>query len=152
MTVHRMQPDFETTNDPNSAAMAAPQLGSILQRIRQGVSIMSESINVCPISGYLYGVICADLGVYDRIPNAEIFAVRSSEKEPTPNPSGVERGDAKRVLRTTSEDEMQQLATAQNVIQGRTDENGLICLDDPNYQGELLDIYVCLSSVPGPKG
>jgi len=112
---------------------------------------MSQPIKACPISGYLYGVICADLGVYDRIPGAEIFAVRSREKAPTANPTEVERGDAKRVLRTAGEDEMQQLTTAQNVLQGRTDENGFICLDAPNYQGELLDIYVCLNAVPGPK-
>ena len=112
---------------------------------------MSQPIKACPISGYLYGVICADLGVYDRIPGAEIFAVRSREKAPTANPTEVERGDAKRVLRTAGEDEMQQLTTAQNVLQGRTDENGFICLDAPNYQGELLDVYVCLNAVPGPK-
>jgi hypothetical protein len=112
---------------------------------------MSQPITVCPISVYIYGVICTELAVYDRIPGAEIFAIRSREKAPTANPSEGERGDAKRVLRTATEDEVKQLAAAPNLLQGRTDENGFSCLDEPNYQGELLDIYVCLNSVPGPK-
>jgi hypothetical protein len=108
---------------------------------------MSQRIQRCTISGYLYGIICPEFKIYDRVGDAEIYAVRSSQKEPTANPTEAERGDAKRVIRTVSEDELKR-AAGQNVIEGRTDERGFFCLNDDKYKGELLDIYVCLNAVP----
>ena len=108
---------------------------------------MSQRIQRCTIRGYLYGIICPEFRIYDRVGDAEIFAVRSSQKEPTSNPTEAERGDAKRVIRTVSEDELKR-AAGQGVIEGRTDERGFFCLNDDKYEGGLLDIYVCLNSVP----
>jgi hypothetical protein len=110
-----------------------------------------EPLQRCTVAGYLYGIICAELGVYDVIGDAEIYAVRSKQKAATANPTERERGDAKTVLRSVSDDELKRLSGGESVMVGKTDQRGFFCLDDPRYDGELLDVYVCLRTVPGPK-
>ncbi len=112
---------------------------------------MSEGIRQCTLGGYLYGIICPRLNVYDLIAGAEIYAVRSTQQEPTPNPTGLERGDAKRVIRTVSKDELKRVTAGKGVMEGRTDDRGFFCLNDRSYEGGLLDLYVCINAVPGPK-
>lgn len=105
----------------------------------------------CTVAGFLYGIICGDLGVYDVIGDAQIYAVRSKQKSPTANPTENDRGDAKTVLRTVSDDELKRLSAGDGVLAGKTDKRGFFCLNDPDYDGELLDVYACLHSVTGPK-
>lgn len=113
---------------------------------------MSQIIQECTLRGFLYGIICPEFGVYDRIPGAEIFAVRSQQKEPTTNQTEESRGDAKTVVRNIGEDEMKRLSSGDGVLAGKTDERGFFCINDRRYQGELVDVYVCLRVVPGPDG
>ncbi|MCM3872899.1 MAG: carboxypeptidase-like regulatory domain-containing protein [Pyrinomonadaceae bacterium] len=112
---------------------------------------MSQNIQPCTVRGYLYGIICAEFGVYDLIPNAEIFFVRSSQKTPTANQTDSLRGDAKTVVRTASDEELKRFSAAEGIMAGKTDEHGFFCVNDRSYQGQLLDAYVCLRSVPGPN-
>ena len=113
---------------------------------------MSQIIQECTFRGFLYGIICPEFGVYDRIPGAEIFAVRSQQKEPTANQTEGSRGDAKAVVRNIGEDELKRLTSGDGILQGRTDERGSFCINDRRYQGELVDVYICLRVVPGPNG
>lgn len=112
---------------------------------------MSQIIQPCTVRGYLYGIICEDFGVYDLIPDAEIFFVRSSQRTPTANQTDRQRGDAKTVVRTSSDDELKRLRSVEGIMAGKTDERGFFCLNDSSYQGQLLDAYVCLRAVPGPN-
>ena len=109
---------------------------------------MSQIIQECTLRGFLYGVICPDFGVYDLIPGAEVFAVRSKQKEPTANQTEGNRGDAKTVVRSIGEDELKRLGDG--VLAGKTSEHGFFCINDRSYRGELLDVYVCVRAVPGP--
>jgi hypothetical protein len=113
---------------------------------------MSQIIQECTLRGFLYGIICPEFSVYDRIPGAEIFAVRSQQREPTTNQTESSRGDAKTVVRNISEDELKRLSSNDGVLHGRTDERGFFCINDRRFQGELVDVYVCLRVVPGPGG
>jgi hypothetical protein len=110
-----------------------------------------EPIRRCTISGYLYGIICPQFGVYDLISDADIYAVRSKERAATANHTGNESGDSKTVLRTASEDEIKRLGSGSGALIGRTDKSGFFCLNDASYEGELVDVYVCLRAVPGPE-
>ncbi len=103
----------------------------------------------CTIKGYLYGVICEEFKVYDYIGEAEIFAVRSRESTPTAGTDEESRGDLKKVVRYVADDELRRIRADKSVLTGKTDEDGKICLNG-TYQGELLDVYVCINSVPLP--
>jgi hypothetical protein len=115
------------------------------------MSQSSEAIQRCTIAGYLYGIICPQFKVYDVIGDAEIFALRSNQKTATANPTENDTGDSKTTIRTAGEDEIKRLSGGEGAFVGRTDKRGFFCLNDPNYKGELLDVYVCLRAVPGPK-
>ena len=112
---------------------------------------MSQNIQQCTVRGYLYGIICEEFGVYDLIPDAEIFFVRSSQKTPTTNQTDSQRGDAKTVVRTASDEDLKHIRGVDGIMAGKTDDHGIFCINDRSYQGQLLDAYVCLRAVPGPN-
>ncbi len=103
----------------------------------------------CTIRGYLYGVVCGHLRVWDRIAGAHVFAVPSEE-----NGSNVDslarpgRPATKQVVRDIDEGKLKKLTAG--AMQDATDTNGAFCFENPDYDGELLDIYVCVSAVPTP--
>jgi hypothetical protein len=106
---------------------------------------MSQIIQECTLRGFLYGIICPEFGVYDPIPGAEIFAVRSKQNAATANQRN--REEAKATVRSIGEDEIKRLG--EGLLKGRTDEHGFFCINDRSYKGELLDVYVCIRAVPG---
>ena len=47
---------------------------------------------------------------------------------------------------------MKRVSGGDGVLAGKTDERGFFCINGRTYQGELVDVYVCLRVVPGPDG
>lgn len=107
--------------------------------------------NKCTIYGYLYGAICADLGIWDRIAGAEIFAVASSEKQPTIDSlARARRGESKLTVRDIDAKQAEQMA-AKAIMRAKTDSDGAFCFTNSDYRGGLLDLYVCINRIPAPS-
>ena len=104
----------------------------------------------CTVYGYLYGAICDDLKVWDSIGGAQIVAVPSDQNRPTVDGlARPGRGATKLVVSDIDEGRFKQGA-ANAVMRSATDANGAFCFNDPDYQGGLLDLYVCIDRVPAP--
>lgn len=108
----------------------------------------------CTLKGYLYGLLCGNLKVFDKIAGAEIYAVPSSRKEASGESLGTadHAQDLKRTIRGVSNEDLERaLASAGPVLRGKTEEDGSFYLIERGYQGGLLDIYAVIDSVPMPK-
>ena len=108
----------------------------------------------CTLKGYLYGLLCGKLKVFDKIAGAEIYAVPSSRKEVSGESLAIadHAQDMKRTIRGVSDSDLERaLASGGPVLKGRTEEDGSFCLIERGYEGGLLDIYAVIDSVPMPK-
>ncbi|HWM89589.1 MAG TPA: hypothetical protein VN493_02360 [Thermoanaerobaculia bacterium] len=108
----------------------------------------------CTLKGYLYGLLCGKLKIFDRIAGAEIYAIPSKHKEASGDSLGTadHASDLKRALRAVSEEDLKgALANAGLVLKGKTEEDGSFCLIERGYQGGLLDLYAVIDNVPLPK-
>lgn len=106
----------------------------------------------CTIRGYLLGIVCDKLRVWDRIADAQIFAVPSAQAAPTTDTfARANQFASKPVLRDIDAAELKKVTAAPGVMRGTSDSNGEFCLVNPDYQGGTLDIYVCFKRIPTPS-
>lgn len=112
---------------------------------------MNEHQENCKIKGFLYGAVCEEFRVWDRIEAAQVVAVPSRGDQPNAD-SFASPGEVavKPVIHELKEAEFQKLASSQGAMQGQTDGNGAFCLRNANYQGGLIDLYVRIRQVPAP--
>lgn len=104
----------------------------------------------CTIRGYLYGIVCRELRVWDRIAGARVFAVPSTEKEPNVPPLARDGVSGKRgIVRHVEKAEVDKFTA--NAPHDTTDEDGGFCVVDPDYDGGCIDLYVCIDRVPTPS-
>lgn len=113
---------------------------------------MSEIIyERCTIYGYLYGAICPNLLVWDRVGGAEIYARRSERQEVMADSlARPNQGSLKSVVEEVEEANLQQLVVPSNVMRATTNDSGAFCLVNPDYQGQLIDLYACIRRIPAP--
>ncbi len=105
----------------------------------------------CTVYGYLYGALCDDLRVWDRLGGVEVVAVPSDNNDETIDSfARPNRASARQVVRDVEEPEFKN-AASNSAMRAETDENGAFCFDNPDFQGGLLDLYVCIRSVPAPS-
>jgi len=105
----------------------------------------------CTVYGYLYGAICDDLRVWDRIAGAEVVAVPSDQNEATIDSLARPGGPAQKlVVRDVDEGQFKEVS-ARAVMRGKTDRNGAFCFDNQAYEGGLIDLYVCIDRIPAPS-
>lgn len=100
------------------------------------------------INGYLLGYICSEFNVFDRVSNAKIYALPSSQK--TSDVAAFTNRDASRhAVQSLTEDQLQKLVGAsRGVLTAVSDAQGQFCLETKTYQGGALDVYACVQSVP----
>ncbi len=112
---------------------------------------MTDHQENCKIRGYLYGAICEEYRVWDRIVEAQIVAVPSIRNQPNAD-SFARPGEVplKPVIHEIKESEFKKLASSKGAMRGKTDANGSFCLHDESYEGALIDLYVCIRQVPAP--
>jgi hypothetical protein len=104
----------------------------------------------CTVYGYLYGAICNDLNVWDPIGKARVVAVPSNQDQATVDSlARPNRGVPKLGVRDIDEGQFKAAATAA-IMDDDTDDNGAFCFDNPQYEGGLIDLYVCINSIPAP--
>ena len=103
----------------------------------------------CTIRGYLYGAVCGDLRVWDRIAGADVFAVPSKKDDPDvdslPRPGS---SDNRRAVRDVDPEEIKKLTA--DAARAKTDDDGGFCFVEPNYDGGCIDLYACVDQVPTP--
>ncbi|MGI0493009.1 hypothetical protein ACN4EG_14600 [Alkalinema pantanalense CENA528] len=114
---------------------------------------MSEIINErCSIYGYLYGAICPNFLVWDAIGGAEIYARTSERQEATTDSfARPNQGSLKSVVEEVETASLQQLTAPSHILRATTDDRGAFCLFDPNYQGQLIDLFACIRQIPAPS-
>ncbi len=103
----------------------------------------------CTIKGYLFGKLCTQSWRVDNIADAEILAVPADCDERTIGGLDGMFSNKKRIVRRLKEGECEKLLSQRSAV--KTSENGEFCIDEPNYQGQCLDIYVRINFVPLPK-
>ncbi|OUC16429.1 MAG: hypothetical protein B0A82_01740 [Alkalinema sp. CACIAM 70d] len=113
---------------------------------------MSEIINErCTIYGYLYGAICPNFLVWDAIGGAEIYARTSERQEAiTDSLARPNQSSLKAVVEEIEEAGLQNLIAPSSIMRATTDDRGAFCLFDPDYQGQLIDLFACIRRIPAP--
>ena len=103
----------------------------------------------CTIKGYLFGQLCTALNRVDSIADADILVVPTECDERTIGGLDAFHSNQKRVVRRLNAGECEKLLSNRLVV--TTDESGGFCIPDPEYQGQCLDVYARINSVPLPN-
>jgi hypothetical protein len=106
------------------------------------------------VRGYLYGLLCGRLQVFDAIGGAEVIALPSTARAATVESlaSGERAQDLKTVVRGVKPAELEEASqAARSRLTGKTKDDGSFALSGAGYEGQLLDVYVAIETVPMPR-
>lgn len=96
------------------------------------------------LSGSFLGRICESFPDRDRIPNAQIVALRADGNAP-PLPESLDRSKIKEIDEATFKRVLQK-----KHVQAETDDDGSFCLRPDDYQGAPVDLYARIDRVATP--
>lgn len=103
----------------------------------------------CVIRGYLFGRLCDDFPLLDRIAGASIYAVvRDDDGQGQDGLTPLQNPDLKPTFKAIEAEELD--ARAAQALTAKTDGDGVFCIRDDSYEGQSLDVYVCIPTVPVP--
>ncbi len=109
-----------------------------------------EKTQQCTVYGYLYGAVCGDLRVWDRIPGARVIAVPSDRNEETVDSLARPNRDARKSVVHDIDEERFKGEAEGAIMRGETDADGAFCFENQSYDGGLIDVYVCIDRIPAP--
>jgi hypothetical protein len=110
----------------------------------------------CTLKGYLYGLLCGKLKIFDRIAGAEIIAVPSHGEVSGDSLRTADLvADERSPIRVVGAEDLERARGSAGVLRGKTEEDGSFCLlerDEQNRpQNGPFDVYAVIDSVPIPQ-
>lgn len=103
----------------------------------------------CTLRGYLLAYLCPTLQLQDRIAGADVIGVPAQRDSAVASAPVAARQDLKPVVERISGEGLSQVIESANlVLRGTTDDQGHFCIEQPDYTGGALDVYVVVRQVP----
>lgn len=103
----------------------------------------------CTLRGYIYGVICDEFSFLDPLGEATVIGIPGEHQIPERGSLTHNNQEVKPFVKQIDEKELNKRVEGNKlVLRGTTDETGFFCINQPDYRGEPLDIYVIVGQIP----